>query len=97
MSVAYVAKSRELQEWGKGVGVTKNLFLLRTSTGKAEVAVTALNDSNFAGRNDWKLVCKIQLGESETMGLLGRLQANVEMLDPNYYPQLRQAEGIFKV
>ena len=97
MSVAYVAKSRDLQNWGKEVGVTKNLFLFCSSTGRAENAISALNADSFAGRNDWKLVCKKQTDELEATVLLDRLRANVEMLDPDYYPQLRQAQGIFKV
>jgi len=97
MSVAYVAKSKDLQNWGKEVGVTKNLFLFCSSTSSAENAISALNVDNFAGRNDWKLVCKKQTDELESTVLLDRLRVNVEMLDPDYYPQLRQAEGIFKV
>ena len=97
MSVIYVARSKSLSDWGAGVGISKSLFKVGICEGGAKQAVAALNEQECAKATDWTLVkaeTEDALGEAE---MLERLAARQTLLDPNYYPRLRGASGIFRV
>lgn len=90
MPFIYVAASKANQEWGADVGLGKNLF----KVGIAPEPETAL--AGFAGQADWKVLKteETDLSEDEVLASLGRKEKAV---DPNYYPKLRGAQGLFKV
>ncbi|HXV25729.1 MAG TPA: hypothetical protein VED46_15915 [Alphaproteobacteria bacterium] len=97
MPIIYVAASKELGKWGADVGVSKHLFKLGIAERTAEEAVTALNDAAYAGQTDWKLL-KHRSVESITEEIaLERVRRREKPVDPNYYPRLRGATGIFRV
>lgn len=97
MSEIYVAMSRSLQAWAGDVGLTKHVFKVGIADQGAEAAVTVLNNERLAGRDDWKLVRKQPLegfGEADPLARIARKEMAV---DPTYYPQIKGADGIFKV
>ena len=97
MSCIYVATSKGLQEWGADVGLTKHLYKVGVGEQTGAEAVAALNAANHAGFADWKLV-KAQNGvEAEEDAILARLGQRERMADPNLYPRLRGARGIYKI
>jgi hypothetical protein len=97
MTVLYIALSKNLANRAADVGLTKHVFKLGVAEGSADDAVRALNDDSFAGENDWRLATQQEVDNLEEAGALERLSKREKMLDPNYYPKLRGAIGIFKV
>ena len=96
MSTLFVAKSKNLQSWGHGVGVTKFLYKVGVSDGSADDAITGLNDAKAAGLEDWKLLAK-QNVEHDEDAALGQLALREQQLDSDFYPPIRGEPGIFKV
>ncbi|HEX7006958.1 MAG TPA: hypothetical protein VF274_07465 [Alphaproteobacteria bacterium] len=101
MTVIYVAASKETQRWAADVGLTKHVYKVGFAPGDskiaAEQAVAALNQENHAGAADWKLV-KFQPVEGvDEAAAYERLAKRERMADPDYYPRLKGARGIFKV
>jgi len=90
MPFIYVATSKANQEWGADVGLGKNLY----KVGVADAPETVL--AGFAGQADWKILKteETELSEDDALSRLGRKEKAV---DPNYYPKLRGAQGLFKV
>jgi hypothetical protein len=97
VTAVYVATSKNLAGWAADVGLTKHIYKLGVAEGAADDAIKALNDDGFAGESDWRLL-KAQevdgLGEADAVE---RLAKKEKMIDPNYYPKIRGAVGIFKV
>lgn len=60
-------------------------------------AIKALHDEGFAGENDWRLLKQQEAHGLEEAGAVERLARKEKMIDPNYYPKIRGAVGIFKV
>ena len=65
--------------------------------GSADEAIEALNDESFAGESDWRLLKQQDAGELQEADALDRLAKKEKAVDPNYYPKIRGAVGIFKV
>lgn len=97
MSELFVAFSKALSEWGAEVGVTKQLYRVGVADASAADAVAAMNEARFAGVDDWKLIKKATAHELTEDVALGRIGEREKALDPNYYPRLKGAGGIFKV
>lgn len=97
MSEIYVAMSRSLQAWAGEVGLTRHVFKVGIADEGAEAAVAALNTSSLAGRADWKLVRKKSIEDSDEADPLARIARKEMAVDPTYYPQIKGADGIFKV
>lgn len=90
MPVIYVATSKANQEWGADVGLGKNLYKVGVAPSPEEAL------AGFAGQSDWKVLKSedCPLAEDDALARLGRKEKAV---DPNYYPKLRGAQGLFKV
>lgn len=97
MTTIYVAKSESLQEWGDDVGLTKHLYKVGVAEGDADSAIETLNGSGYGGRNDWKLVKKQDVDDVEEEAAIARVARRETMVDPNYYPKIKRARGVFKV
>ena len=93
----YVAKSKSLQKWGAEVGLTKHLYKVGVAEGDAEAAVGDLNAACYGGRNDWRLIKKQDAGILDERAAYTRLSRRVTSVDPDYYPKLKGASGIFKI
>ena len=63
----------------------------------AEAALKALNTGRYAGEADWRLVTKQKIEITDESAMLERLGRKEKMVDPDLYPKLKGARGIFKV
>src|SRR5262249_38512415 len=97
MTILYVATSKNLASWAADVGVTKHVYKLGVAAGSADDAIKTLNDETFAGESDWRLLKQQEVDGLDEAGAIERLAKKEKMVDPNYYPKIRGAVGIFKV
>lgn len=94
MAVIYVARSAELSKWASDVGLSKNVF----KVGIAEEPVKDLIAAEcWAGVTDWTLVKKEDAGDLAEDAALERLGKRETIVDPKYYPRIRDTRGLFKV
>lgn len=96
MAVLYVAISKNLAGWAADVGLTKHVYKVGVAE-SSDDAIKALNDEGFAGESDWRLLKQQDVDDAEEAGAVERLAKKEKMVDPNYYPKIRGALGIFKV
>jgi len=97
MATLYVASSKGLANWGSDHGLTKHVYKVGVTDGSAEAAIEELNATQHAGHEDWKLAKKMEKVEEDEATLLARVAAKEKLVDPNYYPGIKKAPGIFKV
>jgi len=97
MTVLFVASSKNLASWAADVGLTKHVYKFGVAEIAAEDAVTALNDESYAGESDWRLLKQQEVEALDEADAIERLAKREKMVDPNYYPKIRGATGIFKV
>ena len=93
MSVLFVARSAKLGRWASDVGLGKHVY----KVGVVEEDPKALIAAGWAGETDWKLVRREEvagLSEDEALARLGRKE---RMIDPNLYPKLKGAAGVFRL
>jgi hypothetical protein len=93
MPVLYVARSVKLGRWSSDVGLGKHTY----KVGVCDDDPKALADAGWAGESDWKIVRRDQvegLSEDDAIERLGRKE---KMIDPNLYPKLKGAAGVFRV
>lgn len=93
MSSIYVARSVKTGKWASDVGLGKHVYKVGVTDSDPKQAAAA----GWAGESDWSIV------KSETVeGLaeddaIARLAAKERMIDPNLYPKLKGARGIFRI
>ena len=93
MAVLYVARSAKLGRWASDVGLGKHAY----KVGVCDDDPKALAAAGWAGETDWKIVRLDAVeGLSETEAL-DRLARKERMIDPNLYPKLKGAAGVFRV
>jgi hypothetical protein len=97
MTVLYVATSKIFSAWAADVGLGKHVYKVGVIEGSAEDALKALNDENCAGANDWRLLKTQEVDGLDDAAIVERLAKKEKIVDPNYYPRLRGATGIFRV
>jgi hypothetical protein len=97
MATLYVASSKGLANWGSDHGLTKYLYKVGVTEGTAEAAIEELNATQHAGHSDWKLSKKVENVEVDEATSHARLATKEKLVDPNYYPGIKKAPGIFKV
>jgi hypothetical protein len=93
MGILYVARSVKLSRWASDVGVGKHVY----KVGVAEGDPKALAATGWAGETDWTITRKQAvegLGEEEALARLGRKE---KIIDPNLYPKLKGAAGVFRL
>ncbi len=93
MAVLFVARSVRLGRWASDVGLGKHVY----KVGVAEGDPKPLAAAGWAGETDWTVVRKREtegLGEEEAISRLGRKE---KMIDPNLYPKLKGASGVFRL
>jgi hypothetical protein len=93
VATIYVARSSKLGKWASDVGLSKHVFKL----GLTDEDPKALAAAGWAGETDWQLV-KGQSVEGLTEAeAVERVARKEKLIDPNIYPKLRGAVGVFKV
>ncbi len=93
MSILYVARSSKLCRWASDVGLGKNMYKVGLDEGDPK----ALAAAGWAGETDWTIVRKTAvdyLSEAEALDRLGRKE---KLIDPNLYPKLKGAAGVFQL
>lgn len=93
MPVLFVARSVKLGRWGSDVGVGKHVY----KVGLAEGDPKALAAAGWAGESDWKIVKSREIEGLTEEEAIERLAKKERMLDPNLYPKLKGATGVFRL
>jgi hypothetical protein len=94
MPVLFVARSVRVGKWSSDVGRGKHVYKVGITEDEDP---KALAEVGWAGEADWKIVTQQEvesLGEAEAIERLGKKE---RMLDPNLYPKLKGARGVFSV
>jgi hypothetical protein len=89
----YVARSAKLARWASDVGLGRHVY----KVGVSEANPKALAAAGWAGESDWTIVrtrAVEDLGEEEAVTRLSRKE---KMIDPNLYPKLKGAVGVFRL
>ncbi len=93
MPTIYVARSSKLGKWASDVGLSKHVFKLGCTDEDPKALVTA----GWAGETDWQLVKKQTVEGWTEAEVVERVARKEKLIDPNIYPRLRGATGVFKV
>ena len=93
MPVLFVARSVKRGRWGSDVGVGKHVY----KVGLAEGDPKALAATGWAGESDWKIVKSREIEGLTEEEAIERLAKKERMLDPNLYPKLKGATGVFRL
>jgi hypothetical protein len=89
----YVARSAKLGRWASDVGLGRHVYKL----GVAEGDPKAIAAQGWAGETDWTIVRKREVEELSEEETLSRLARKEKMIDPNLYPKLKGAVGVFRL
>lgn len=93
MGVIYVARSASFSKWASDVGLSKHVY----KVGLTDQPVKALVQAGFAGETDWTLVKQQDAGDLTEDQAIERLGRKERMLEPRYYPRIKETLGLFKV
>src|SRR5713226_4798314 len=93
MPVLYVARSAKLARWASDVGLGKHIYKL----GISEDDPKALAATGWAGESDWKIVRQEEVEGLSESDAIDRLCRKERLIDPNLYPKLKGAAGVFRV
>jgi hypothetical protein len=93
MATIYVARSSKVGKWASDVGLSKHVFKL----GCTEEDPKALAAAGWAGETDWQIVRKQAVEGLTEADAIERVARKEKLIDPNLYPKLRGAVGVFKV
>ena len=93
MATIYVARSSKLGKWASDVGLSKHVFKL----GVTDEDPKALVAAGWAGETDWQLLKKQEIEGLTEAEIVERVARKEKLIDPNIYPRLRGATGVFKV
>jgi len=93
MPILYVARSSKLGRWASDVGLGKNIYKVGVSDGDPR----ALAAAGWAGETDWTIVRKTAIEGLSEQEALDRLARKEKMIDPNLYPKLKGAAGVFRL
>lgn len=93
MATLYVARSARLSRWASEVGFGKHVYKI----GISEEAPKALAAAGWAGESDWTIVRQQPVEDLSEADALARLGRKEKEIDPNLYPKLKGAAGVFRL
>jgi hypothetical protein len=93
MPVLFVARSVKLGRWGSDVGLGKHVYKVGVADGDPKM----LAATGWAGESDWKIVRTRDVEGVSEDEALQRLARKERMIDPNLYPKLKGAAGVFRL
>jgi hypothetical protein len=93
MPVLFVARSAKLARWASDVGFGKHIYKL----GVCGDDPKALAAKGWAGEADWKIVRRDDVEGLPEGEAIERIARKERMIDPNLYPKLKGAAGVFRV
>jgi hypothetical protein len=93
MGILYVARSAKLCRWASDVGLGKHVY----KVGVAEGDPKALAATGWAGEADWTITRKQTVEDLSEEEALARLARKEKVVEPNLYPKLKGATGMFRL
>jgi hypothetical protein len=93
MAMLYVARSAKLNRWASDVGLGRNVYKVGVTEGDPK----ALAAAGWAGEADWTIVRQRPVEGLTEEAVLDRLARKEKMIDPNLYPKLKGAAGVFRL
>jgi hypothetical protein len=93
MAILYVARSAKLGRWASDVGFGKHVY----KVGVTEDSPRALAAAGWAGESDWTIVRQQKVEGVSEAEALARLGQKERVIDPNLYPKLKGAAGVFRL
>ena len=93
MGILYVARSARLCRWASDVGLGKHVY----KVGVAPSDPKALAAAGWAGESDWTITRKQTIEDLSEGEALARLASKEKLIDPNLYPKLKGADGVFRL
>jgi hypothetical protein len=89
----YVARSVKAGKWASDVGLGKHVYKLGvTDKDPKQIAV-----AGWAGETDWSIVKSEPVEGLDESEAIDRLAGKERMIDPNLYPKLKGARGVFRL
>lgn len=89
----YVARSVRMGKWASDVGLGKHVYKLGVADGDPKQLAAA----GWAGESDWSIVKAEPVDDLTEEEAVDRLAGKERMIDPNLYPKLKGARGVFRV
>jgi hypothetical protein len=93
MAVLYVARSVKLCRWASDVGLGKHVYKVGVAPGDPKALVAA----GWAGETDWTITRKQEVEGLSEEEPLARLARKEKVVEPNLYPKLKGATGVFRL
>ena len=93
MSTIYVARSVKTSKWASDVGLGKHVY----KVGVADDDPKTLAAAGWAGESDWSVVKSEEIEGLSEDEVIERLVRKERMIDPNLYPKLKGARGVFRL
>jgi hypothetical protein len=93
MATIYVARSVKTGKWASDVGLGKHVYKL----GVTDDDPKTVADSGWAGETDWSIVKAEPIENLDEDEAIDSLAAKERMIDPNLYPKLKGARGVFRL
>jgi hypothetical protein len=93
MAILYVARSAKLGRWASDVGLGKQVYKVGVAAGDPKPLAIA----GWAGETDWTILRKQAIEGLSEEEALARLARKEKMIDPNLYPKLKGAAGVFRL
>ena len=93
MAFLYVARSTKLSRWASDVGLGRNVYKVGVSDGDPKAVAT----TGWAGETDWTIVRRTTVEGLSEQDAIDRLARKEKMIDPNLYPKLKGAAGVFRL
>ena len=93
MPSIYVARSVKAGKWASDVGLGKHIYKLGVTDDDPKTAAAG----GWAGETDWSIVKAEPVEGLEEDEAIDRLAEKERMIDPNFYPKLKGARGVFRI
>jgi hypothetical protein len=93
MGFLYVARSAKLGRWASDVGLGRHVY----KVGVAEHDPKTLAATGWAGESDWNILRKREVEDLSEAEALARLARKEKIIEPNLYPKLKGAVGVFRL
>ncbi len=93
MAFLYVARSTKLARWASDVGLGRHIYKVGVTEADPKTAAA----TGWAGETDWTIVRKRAVEDLTEDEAVARLAQKEKMVDPNLYPKLKGAIGVFRL
>lgn len=93
MQFLFVARSAKLSRWASDVGLGRHVY--KVGVAAEDPKIVAGRD--WAGETDWTIIRKRAIEDLSEDEALARLGTKEKMIDPNLYPKLKGAVGVYRL